>query len=98
VSKGGTRTLQPSSAALSAVASASSGKLSPLIGTITPRRSRGAAERPDATIDTDPATLATVLWHGRRLTEAVRSSEIEIEGSRPAVTRFLGLFPVPEPV
>jgi DNA-binding HxlR family transcriptional regulator len=26
---------------------------------------RGAAERPDATIETDPATLAAVLWHGR---------------------------------
>src|SRR3954454_18413912 len=26
---------------------------------------RGAAEEADATITTDPATLATVLWHGR---------------------------------
>ena len=26
---------------------------------------RGAAERPDATIDTEPAMLAAVLWHGR---------------------------------
>jgi DNA-binding HxlR family transcriptional regulator len=59
---------------------------------------RGNAERPDATIETDPATLATVLWHGRRLTEALRAGDMKIEGNRPAVTRFLGLFPLPEPV
>jgi DNA-binding HxlR family transcriptional regulator len=58
---------------------------------------RGSAEEPDATIETDPATLSAVLWHGRRLAEALRAGDIEIEGSRPAVTRFLGLFPVPEP-
>src|SRR4051794_22129046 len=31
---------------------------------------RGSAERPDATIATDPATLSAVLWHGRKLAEA----------------------------
>jgi DNA-binding HxlR family transcriptional regulator len=59
---------------------------------------RGSAERPDAIIETDPGTLSTVLWHGRRLTDAERSGDIKIEGSRPAVTRFLALFPLPEPV
>jgi DNA-binding HxlR family transcriptional regulator len=58
---------------------------------------RGSAEEPDATIETDPGTLSTVLWHGRRLAEALRSGDIKIEGSRAAVTRFLGLFPLPEP-
>jgi len=59
---------------------------------------RGAAPEPDATIETDPATLSAVLWHGRRLAEAQRSKDIKIEGSRPAVTRFLKLFPLAEPV
>jgi DNA-binding HxlR family transcriptional regulator len=59
---------------------------------------RGTADEPDATIETDPGTLAIILWHGRRLTEALRSGDVRIEGSRPAVTRFLGLFPLPEPV
>jgi DNA-binding HxlR family transcriptional regulator len=59
---------------------------------------RGDADRPDATIQTEPATLATLLWHGRRLSEALRSGDVEIEGSRPALTRFLGLFPLPAPV
>ena len=56
---------------------------------------RGSAEAPDATIETDPATLATVLWHGRKLDAARRSGDIAIAGDRKAVTRFLGLFPVP---
>jgi DNA-binding HxlR family transcriptional regulator len=59
---------------------------------------RGDADRPDVTIQTEPATLATLLWHGRRLSEALRAGDVEIEGSRPALTRFLGLFPLPEPV
>jgi DNA-binding HxlR family transcriptional regulator len=55
---------------------------------------RGAAQDPDATIETDPGTLATVLWHGRKLTEAEGSGDLEIDGSRRAVTRFIRLFQV----
>jgi DNA-binding HxlR family transcriptional regulator len=58
---------------------------------------RGPAEDPDATIRTDPGTLASVLWHGRSLTEAQRAGDVEIEGSKPALRRFLGLFPPPQP-
>ena len=57
--------------------------------------SRGSADRPDATIDTDPETLAEVLWHGRPLAEALGSGRLEIEGSRAAARRFLKLFPLP---
>ena len=56
---------------------------------------RGSADHPDATIETDTATLSALLWHGRRLPEAVRSGDIEVEGSRRAVERFLRLFPLP---
>jgi DNA-binding HxlR family transcriptional regulator len=55
---------------------------------------RGGAERPDAIIETDPATLSRVLWHGRRLAEAKRAGDVSIEGSRPAVTSLLRLFPL----
>ena len=48
-----------------------------------------------ATIETDPGTLASILWHGRKLAEARRAGEVAIEGDRGAVTRFLGLFPLP---
>jgi DNA-binding HxlR family transcriptional regulator len=58
---------------------------------------RGRAEQPDATIDTDPETLRAVLWHGRRLAEARRSGDLTTAGNRQAVERFVRLFPLPEP-
>jgi DNA-binding HxlR family transcriptional regulator len=56
---------------------------------------RGAAATPDATIATDPGTLAGILWHGRTLDDARRAGALVFEGDRAAVTRFLGLFPLP---
>lgn len=56
---------------------------------------RGLVERPAATIATDPATLAAVLWHGRGLAEAKRAGDIAIAGSSQAAGRFLRLFPLP---
>jgi DNA-binding HxlR family transcriptional regulator len=50
---------------------------------------RGAADRPDATIDSDPTTLAAVLWDDRPLADA----PMRIEGDRAAVERLVGLFP-----
>ena len=50
---------------------------------------RGSADRPDATIATDPATLAQVLWHGGRM------SQLTVEGDRDAARRFVKLFPLP---
>lgn len=59
--------------------------------------SRGVADRPDAIVETDPGTLAALVYGGRGLSEALRSGDLEIEGDRTAVERFLGLFPLPEP-
>jgi DNA-binding HxlR family transcriptional regulator len=61
---------------------------------------RGPAAHFDAAIETDPGTLAQVLWHGRSLAKAERSGHVKVSGSRQAVKRFLGLFPLvsPEPV
>jgi DNA-binding HxlR family transcriptional regulator len=58
---------------------------------------RGSADRPDATIETDPGMLAALVFNGRPLAEALRSGDIKIEGDRQAVERFLSLFPLPEP-
>jgi len=58
---------------------------------------RGEADQADATIDTDPDTLAAVLWGGRPLAEAQRSRQMTIEGDKTAVERLLRLFPMPEP-
>jgi DNA-binding HxlR family transcriptional regulator len=56
---------------------------------------RGSAPAPDATLETDPGTLASVLWHGRKLDEARRAGDHAIGGDRAAVTRLLALFPLP---
>jgi DNA-binding HxlR family transcriptional regulator len=58
---------------------------------------RGSSERPDAAIETDPDTLAALVFKGRQLEDALRSGELKIEGDRQAVERFLSLFPLPEP-
>jgi alkyl sulfatase BDS1-like metallo-beta-lactamase superfamily hydrolase len=56
---------------------------------------RGNAEAPDAILETDPGTLANVLWHGRKAADARRSGDMAVEGDQRAVTRLLALFPLP---
>ncbi len=57
---------------------------------------RGFAERADAVIETDPETLAELLWQGRELCEALRSGQVRIEGDMQVLERYLDLFPLPE--
>ena len=45
-----------------------------------------------ATIATDTATLAAVLWHGRVLDEAIATGSLSIDGDRAAARRLLGSF------
>jgi DNA-binding HxlR family transcriptional regulator len=59
--------------------------------------SRGSAIAPDAIIETDPATLSGLLWHGLSLARARRSGELKLEGDMTAAKRFLDLFPLPDP-
>jgi DNA-binding HxlR family transcriptional regulator len=56
---------------------------------------RGTDLAADATIETDPGTLASVLWHGRKLDEARESGDLTATGDRRAIARFLALFPLP---
>jgi DNA-binding HxlR family transcriptional regulator len=58
---------------------------------------RGSADRPDATLETDPRTLSAVLWHGLRLADAERSGALTIDGSRRSMSKLLRLFPLPQP-
>ena len=58
---------------------------------------RGVAARPDATIVTDPATLAAVLWLGRSLDDALESGDLIVDGDMSVVVRLVDLFPLPEP-
>jgi len=59
--------------------------------------SRGRAEPPDATLDTDTDTLAALLWKRLRLTEAVKNGAARLSGNRQTMERFLRLFPLPKP-
>jgi DNA-binding HxlR family transcriptional regulator/putative sterol carrier protein len=59
---------------------------------------RGDAEHPDATLDTDVATLRRLVFGDRTLVDALRTGELRLDGQRPAVTRFLRLFPRPTPL
>ena len=58
---------------------------------------RGLAEAPEVTVETDAGTLAALVYGELGLDDALRSGDIEIEGDRELVERFLTLFPLPEP-
>jgi DNA-binding HxlR family transcriptional regulator len=53
--------------------------------------------QPDAIIETNPVTLAALVYDGLGIDEALRSGDLNIEGSKQAVECFLGLFSLPEP-
>jgi DNA-binding HxlR family transcriptional regulator/putative sterol carrier protein len=59
---------------------------------------RGQAAQPDATLDTDPGTLTALLRNDRQPADALRAGDLRLDGDRAAAERFLGLFPLPEPV
>ncbi len=58
---------------------------------------RGQAEGPELVLDTDPATMTALLWHGLRVAEARREGTLRLEGSAREATRFMEYFPTPEP-
>ncbi len=53
---------------------------------------RGSADEADAVIATDTATLPELLWRDMQVEQAEKAGTLEIEGSRRAARRFLGLF------
>ncbi len=54
---------------------------------------RGHAVDAVALVETDPLTLAGLLWHGTALTEAVARGAAHVRGDRRALRRFLRAFP-----
>jgi DNA-binding HxlR family transcriptional regulator len=53
---------------------------------------RGEADRPDATIRTDPSTMRALVFRGRALADGLRAGDVVIEGSKRAVTRLVGVL------
>jgi alkyl sulfatase BDS1-like metallo-beta-lactamase superfamily hydrolase len=58
---------------------------------------RGEAEQAAATLETDPQTLAALLYRRRPLDDVLRTGEVTITGDSGVVAHFLQLFPLPEP-
>jgi DNA-binding HxlR family transcriptional regulator len=50
---------------------------------------RGEARDPDARIHTDPDSLASVVFGGRSLADAVKNGAVEVEGKRRAVNALV---------
>lgn len=59
---------------------------------------RGEPERAPARIDTDTATLAAVVWHGRPLQAAIDDGTLTLTGERAAAEAWLAAFATPVPV
>jgi DNA-binding HxlR family transcriptional regulator len=59
---------------------------------------RGRAEHPDAILSADRSTLATLIYGGRPLDDAVRAGDASLDGESAVIARFLSLFPLPGPV
>jgi DNA-binding HxlR family transcriptional regulator/putative sterol carrier protein len=53
---------------------------------------RAEPEGPDATIRSDPNTIASVVFGGKPLGKAMDSGEVEIDGSRQVVNRLFRCF------
>lgn len=59
---------------------------------------RGGADQPDAAIETDSATLRSLVFGDRQLADALHAGAFTFTGDRQAVAHFLHLFPRPAPV
>jgi ubiquinone biosynthesis protein UbiJ len=58
---------------------------------------RGEAQQAAATVETDPQTLAALIYRRRALDDVLRTGEVTISGDSGVAARFLQLFPLPEP-
>ncbi len=50
----------------------------------------------DAAIEGDPNDIASVIYAGRSLEEAVSSGALRIDGTKAVLKKFLQYFPLPE--
>jgi DNA-binding HxlR family transcriptional regulator/putative sterol carrier protein len=56
---------------------------------------RGVTGHEDAVVDTDPNTLAGVIYGGYKFSDAVHSGKLRVDGDKAAFKRFTTLFPMP---
>ncbi len=58
---------------------------------------RGAAREPDSVIESDPDTMAALVYGDGDLADALRSGKLGVQGDKAALKRFLKLFTLPAP-
>ena len=56
---------------------------------------RGEIDNPDAVIDTDTATLLSIVRAEQSVDDALASGRLRLTGNQPAVESFARLFPLP---
>lgn len=57
---------------------------------------RGHAAKPDVIVESDPNTLAGLVYGGLKIPEALKGGNLKIEGDRAVLKRFATLFPLPD--
>jgi DNA-binding HxlR family transcriptional regulator/putative sterol carrier protein len=57
---------------------------------------RGRADQADVVIEGDSDALASVVYGGRKFSDALRTGDLRVEGDKSIAKRFLTLFPLPE--
>lgn len=58
---------------------------------------RGDLASPDAVVAGSPSAIASVVYAGRPLDDAIASGDLRVEGDRDLVSRLPTCFPLPEP-
>ena len=58
---------------------------------------RGTVDDPDAILEADSNTIASIAYGGRKFAEAMKSGALKVTGDREKAKRFFSLFPLPAP-
>lgn len=58
---------------------------------------RGVEEEPDVVIEGTTEAVASVVYGGRKLSDAIRAGDVKVEGDKAAAKKFMTLFPLPKP-
>jgi DNA-binding HxlR family transcriptional regulator len=58
---------------------------------------RGDIASPDAVLTGDPSAIASIIYGGHPLEDAVAAGDLDVHGDRDLVRRLAACFPLPEP-
>ena len=61
------------------------------------RIGRGEMDSPDAVVTGSPTAIASIVYAGRPLDEAIAAGELGVEGDLELIRRLPACFPLPEP-